>query len=116
MRGEKNTVLKKKGRMLMVTTSTARTEKTKLLKRATVSPVKKAKHSVKSGNTSKVKKARTRRGRKMSHGNVTNISTNSDPQKQQPRRKSLRIEEQTFQAAMSRLDDCDLMKLDRLTD
>jgi len=110
-RVEKSTVLKRTDRMLAIKTSTARTEKTKLLKKATISPVKKANHGAKSGKISQVKKARTKRGRKMSHVTVTSTIANPNRQEQQPRRKSLRIDEQTFQAAMSRLDDCDLMEL-----
>jgi len=112
-RVEKSTVLKRTGRMLTVKISTARTEKTKLLKRPTVSPARKASHGAKSGKISQVKKARTKPGRKMSHVTVTSTiaNPNPNPQSQQPRRKSLRINEQTLQAAMSRLDDCDLIEL-----
>lgn len=105
-RVEKSTVLKKEGRTLAVTTPTKRLRKTESLKRATLSPVKKLNHDNNTGNTSKANQMRRKRGLRMPHETVTSLST--DYQGQQSRRKSLRIEEQTFQAALSRLDDFEL--------
>jgi len=105
-RVEKGTVLKKEGRTLTVTTPTARLRKTKPLKKAKLSPMKQLNCDTKTVNTLEADQTRRKRGLRMPHETVTSLSTHQ--QGQQSRRKSLRIEEQTFQAALSRLDDFEL--------
>ncbi|KAK5079500.1 hypothetical protein LTR70_009459 [Exophiala xenobiotica] len=131
-RVEKSTVLKRTGRVLTVKTSTARTEKSTVLKktvaRLTVEQrilaleILRREYLRRRRQTTVPKAARSRKSEKLAlsaagrcHMYVTstiaNPNPNPNPQEQQPRRKSLRIDDQTFQAAMSRLDDCDLIEL-----